>query len=117
MDKHKEYNFARESMSALKILAAMLLGAVLTAGGIALFQQQTQIDDLSGEVSILELQTGSLQNQTDKIGERLNDTVKTTNQNFRVVRKRENTLAEVMGALIESLTQPDDPSKYQRNGL
>lgn len=118
MDDYNEYNFAKEVMSSLKILAAMVLAAVLTAGGIMIVQQQTQIDALSGRVSILEFQTESLQNQTDKIGERLNDTVKTTNQDFRIVRKRENILAEVMGALIESLTQPDeDSSKHQRNGI
>ena len=110
MDNSKE-------LPSIKILASLVLGAVLTAGGIFIYQQQATITDLSVRVGVLEHQVGKIQKSTEVLENRVDDTIKTTNRNFRTMKKTEDDLTDVLGVNIEARRKSSNPSSYQRGGL
>ena len=110
MDNSKE-------LPSIKILASLVFGAVLTAGGILIYRQQQIITDLSFRVSVLEKRTDKVESSAEGIKTRLNSVIRTTNRNFRAVQKTDDDLTDVVGLLIDAIQKMSSSSSYQRNGL
>ena len=128
MDDSKDYKHPKKEWVVLKILGAAILGASLTAGGIFIYQQHETITDLSVRVVVLEHQVGKIQKSTEVLENRVDDTIKTTNRNFRTIRKTESDITDVLGTIITAIqkaeknqtnpeSNPSDFQNHQRNGI
>ena len=116
MDDSKDYKHPKKERVVLKILGAAILGASLTAGGIFIYQQHETIMDLSFRVAVLESRVDKVQSSTSALGNRIDDTIKRTNRNFRTMKKTEEDITDVLGIIIEAIQKASDPSSYRRNG-
>ena len=116
MDYSKESTYPKGELPTLKILASLVIGSVLTAGGILIYQQHESIISLSDRVNVLESRMNKVQTSTEKLENRVDSTIRTTNRNFRAVKKTEDDFEEALAAIIEVIRKSSDPSSYRRNG-